>query len=122
MSLILIVEDDSDVRASLAEALADEGYHVASAVDGLDALRYLRQVEVLPRLILLDMMMPRMDGYEFRAAQVSEAALADIPVALVTADAQAGSKASDLRADGFLKKPIKLDDLLSLVERLAGLP
>jgi two-component system response regulator MprA len=116
------VEDDADVRATLVEVLEDEGYRVATAVDGLDALRYLNAAAVLPRLILLDIMMPRMDGIAFRAEQVKVKNLARIPVAVVSADDQAARKASKLHVEGFLQKPVKLVDLLSLVERLAGLP
>jgi two-component system chemotaxis response regulator CheY len=122
LSPILIVEDDADVRATLVEVLEDEGYRVATAVDGLDALRYLNAAAVLPRLILLDIMMPRMDGIAFRAEQVKVKNLASIPVAVVSADDQAARKAAKLRVEGFLQKPVKLLDLLSLVERLAGLP
>lgn len=122
MSPILIVEDDADVRDTLVEVLEDEGYRVATAADGIDALAYLQDAVVLPRLILLDIMMPRMDGITFRAEQVKKANLARIPVAVVSADDQAGKNASLLRVAGFLRKPIKLVDLLALVERLAGLP
>jgi two-component system, chemotaxis family, chemotaxis protein CheY len=122
LSPILIVEDDADVRETLVEVLEDEGYRVTTAVDGLDALAYLRRTPELPRLILLDIMMPRMDGIAFRAEQVKEAGLANIPVAVVSADDQASSKASTLRANGFLRKPVKLGDLLALVQKLAGSP
>lgn len=123
MSPILIVEDDPDVRASLVEVLEDEGYRVETAGDGAEALNYLRGANAdLPRLILLDMMMPRMDGFQFRAEQSSDMVLSRIPVAVVTADDQAGRKASALGVNGYLRKPVQLLDLLALVEKLAGLP
>jgi two-component system, chemotaxis family, chemotaxis protein CheY len=123
MSPILIVEDDPDVRASLVEVLEDEGYLVATAGDGAEALDYLRGASSnLPCLILLDMMMPRMDGFQFRAEQSSDRVLSRIPVAVVTADEQAGKRASALGVNGFLRKPVQLTDLLALVEKLAGLP
>lgn len=123
MSPILIVEDDPDVRASLVEVLEDEGYRVETASDGAEALDYLRGApDELPRLILLDMMMPKMDGFEFRAAQSSDTLLSRIPVAVVTADDQAGRRAAALGANGYLRKPVQLVDLLALVEKLAGLP
>jgi len=122
MSPILIVEDDPDVRASLVEVLEDEGYRVATAGDGVEALHYLRGAPALPRLILLDMMMPHMDGFQFRAAQSSDSVLSQIPVAVVTADDQAGRRATALGVNGYLRKPVQLTDLLALVEKLAGLP
>ena len=123
MSPILIVEDDPDVRASLVEVLEDEGYRVQTAGDGAEALDYLRGANVdLPRLILLDMMMPKMDGFQFRAAQSSDTMLSRIPVAVVTADDQAGRRAAALGVNGYLRKPVQLVDLLALVEKLAGLP
>jgi CheY-like chemotaxis protein len=67
-------------------------------------------------------MMPRMDGAAFRAEQVKESLLADIPVAVVSADDQADSAARTLHVSGFLRKPVKLVDLLALVQRLAGSP
>ncbi len=118
---VLVVEDDADVRQSLVEVLEDEGYEVAAAGDGLEALDYLHAAQK-PRLILLDLMMPRMDGFQFRAAQQNDQSLAEIPVAVVSADEQGGSKATALRASGYLRKPVKLADLLALVARLAGDP
>jgi two-component system response regulator MprA len=121
VSAILVVEDDLDVRLSLVEVLEDEGYSVASASDGVEALDYLR-VRPAPRLILLDLMMPRMDGFQFRSAQMNDRAIAEIPVAVVTADERVGQRALAMAAHGFLRKPVKLTDLLALVQRLAGLP
>src|SRR5215470_5158197 len=122
MGPILVVEDDHDVQSSLVEVLEDEGYTVATADDGAEALAYLRVASILPRLIVLDIMMPRMDGLQFRAAQSSDPILAKIPVAVVTADERAARKAAALGVDGHLRKPVQLDVLLTLVARLAGKP
>ena len=122
MGPILVVEDDPDVRASLVEVLEDEGYRVDTAGDGVEALAYLRGAALPPRLILLDIMMPRMDGFQFRTAQSSDPALSPIPVAVVTADEHAARKATAHGVHGFLRKPVQLEDLLRLVAKLAGRP
>ena len=113
---ILLVEDDFDVREALAETLRDEGYAVECAVDGAQALDYLR-AGARPGLILLDLMMPRMSGSEFRMAQKVDPQLADLPVVLISADGQMEEKARTLETHGAIKKPIDVDELLSTVER-----
>lgn len=112
---ILIVEDDRDIRESLAEALTDEGYDVDCAADGLDALERLQAAAALPRLILLDLMMPRMNGAEFREAVLKDDRWKAIPVVLLTADAQARAKAQALAVNAYLVKPVKLADLFRAV-------
>ena len=113
---ILLVEDDFDVREALAETLRDEGYRVECAVDGEQALDYLR-AGGKPGLILLDLMMPRMSGTEFRMVQKVDPQLADLPVVLISADGRMEEKALTLETDGAIKKPIDVDELLSTVER-----
>jgi CheY-like chemotaxis protein len=113
---ILLVEDDFDVREALAETLRDEGYEVACASDGEEALEYLRAGR-RPGLILLDLMMPRMSGSEFRMVQKVDPALRHIPVVLLSADGRMEEKARVLETDGAIKKPIDLPDLLSAIER-----
>jgi CheY-like chemotaxis protein len=114
--LILVVDDDLDIRDTLADVLRDAGYRIALAGDGLEALAYLRTHEP-PDLILLDWMMPRCDGASFRAAQISEPALAAIPVVLLTADAHVTRAGHPSNAGGFLRKPVQLAELLRMVER-----
>lgn len=115
-SPVLIVEDDAAVGTSLLEALREEGYAADWVTNGRDALAYLR-ARPAPRLILLDLMMPVMDGQEFRAEQLRDPALAGIPVVVLSGDGRAPEKASGLNADGFLRKPVTLETLLALVER-----
>lgn len=117
---ILVVDDDRDIRETMADALGDEGYEVRRAVDGLDALEQLRATPTLPHLILLDLMMPRMNGAEFRAAILQDDRLKTIPVVLITADAQTRAKAGALAVDGVLLKPVKLADLFRAIS--AALP
>jgi len=120
--LILIVEDDLDVSRLLAEILEAEGYRTATAANGSEALNHLRKNSHYPDLILLDMMMPVMDGWKFREEQQKLPALASIPVLTVTADGDARGKAASIQAAGYLSKPLQIDSLLDEVERICGLP
>jgi CheY-like chemotaxis protein len=116
---ILVVEDDTDVREALVEALSEQGYVVASATDGKEALASLR-AGARPGLILLDLMMPRMNGTEFRLAQRRDPDLAHIPVILLSADGAISEKATALETAGFIRKPIDLGELLGMIERVGG--
>lgn len=113
---ILVVEDDPDLRETLADALAVAGYDVSSACDGLEALARLNAAAP-PDLILLDLEMPNMNGVEFRHAQLASEALASIPVAIVTADVEGPAKAKALGAPVLLK-PLRLPQLLSAIPRV----
>jgi CheY-like chemotaxis protein len=113
---ILVVEDDTDIREALMGILAEEGYAVLGAADGRQALDVLRD-GARPTLILLDLMMPFMNGWQFRAEQKLDAALSDIPVVVISADANVKQKAESLDAVGYLKKPVELDALLEVVQR-----
>jgi CheY-like chemotaxis protein len=101
----------------LALLLETEGYAVQSAANGREALAHLRG-RARPDLILLDLMMPVMSGWEFREAQKADPALADIPVVIVSAASEVGQKAVALQAAGYLQKPVDADHLLVLVRRL----
>jgi CheY-like chemotaxis protein len=116
--LVMIVEDDRDVREAVAEVLTDCGYHTIEAANGEEALMWLRVIDLSPCLILLDIMMPIMDGWQFRAAQRSEPALAAIPVVVLTAHGSPQETARAMDAAGFLRKPVQLDALLQMVDRL----
>jgi CheY-like chemotaxis protein len=113
---ILIVEDDKDIRDGLAEILEDEGYVVVHATNGVEGLKYLR-AGGRPALILLDLMMPIMDGWQFRTEQLMDPVLAPIPVIVLTADGDALPKASLLQAVCGLPKPVRLKDLMAAVQR-----
>ena len=113
---ILIVEDDTAGREALAAYLESEGYHVLEAEHGEAALRTLH-TNTGVCLILLDLYMPRMNGWAFRAEQLRDARFAAIPVVVVSADATVGQKAADLGAAGYLAKPIDFDRLLGFLRR-----
>jgi CheY-like chemotaxis protein len=110
---ILIIDDDAASREALAEVLTDEGYKVATASDGADGLAYLEQGH-RPKVILLDLMMPGLDGWDFRAEQKRSADFAQIPVIAISA----AGKLMD--ADHTLRKPIDVDVLLNLLRTVVA--
>ena len=116
MATILVVEDNDDVREMMAVTLELEGHHAVTAANGREALDMLRR-GLEPSLILLDLMMPVMNGFQFREEQRGDPALADIPVVVITADVNARSKAEGLGAAGFIQKPVKIQPLLDMIEQ-----
>jgi CheY-like chemotaxis protein len=115
--LILVVEDDAATREVVRDVLDGEGYCVVTAANGYEALAELRARSSRPSVILLDLKMPIMDGWAFRGEQLKDRSLRAIPVVVLSADAAARAKAVWLRAAGYLRKPLRLDDLLRTVER-----
>jgi CheY-like chemotaxis protein len=111
---VLIVEDDADLREMMAQLLALEGYVATTVANGLEALEYLERGDK-PNVILLDLMMPVMDGWEFRRQQQSDPAVAHVPVIILSAIDQ--RRAADVDAVAFLKKPLDFDRLLELVRQ-----
>jgi CheY-like chemotaxis protein len=111
---VLIIEDDADLRDMMAQLLRLEGFDAMTAANGREALDYLRGHRP-PTVILLDLMMPVMDGWQFRREQQRDAELADVPVIVLSALDQA--RAADLATNAFLKKPLDFDRLLELVRR-----
>jgi CheY-like chemotaxis protein len=109
---VLIVEDDEDLREMMAQLLTLEGFQTATVANGREALEYLHQA-AKPDVILLDLMMPVMDGWEFRRQQQADPALAPVPVIVLSALDQ--NRTTNLDATAFLKKPLDFDRLLSLV-------
>jgi CheY-like chemotaxis protein len=116
MASILVVEDDPDTRDMLERFLELEGFDVRTAANGLIALEAL-QTDNAHCVILLDLMMPVMNGWQFRQAQASDPRLAGIPVVVVTA---AGSREDipAIEADGWVSKPVDFDRLLATIEPL----
>ena len=115
---ILVVEDDNSIRELLVELLQSEGYHVSSAVNGLEGLKYL-QTQSNPDLILIDLMMPVMDGYSFRSEQLKNPDWAKIPVVVMSAEANAKEKMRSYDISAFLSKPVELDTILKTVEQFS---
>jgi CheY-like chemotaxis protein len=117
---VLLIEDDFLLRELVTMTLAGEGYMVATARDGEDAFQRLRHYE-RPHLILLDLMMPGMDGWCFRRRQKEDPELARIPVVVISAVADVEENASSLGASGYLQKPVETGQLLEVVRRCCGL-
>jgi CheY-like chemotaxis protein len=112
---VLVVDDDDDLRDSFRDVLEDEGYQVLTACNGYEALRTLHS-EPPPAVILLDLMMPVMNGWQFRNAQKLYPRLASIPVVIVTAGLHGDTATHDLAAHRCLKKPVSVEDLLEAVQ------
>jgi CheY-like chemotaxis protein len=111
---ILIVEDDDSIREAMTEMLEMEGYNTFAAVNGQDALALLKDNIPKPCLVLLDMMMPIMNGREFLDEMMKDAILAPIPVLIVSANVEPSNTKGSI---GFLKKPVDIDTVLAVVSR-----
>ena len=111
---ILVVEDDPAAREALVGLLQHEGYATESVDDGSQALARLRDAP-RPSLVLLDLMLPVMDGFEFRVQQLQDPTLAQIPVIVLSGGGDLARKAPVLRADAYLAKPADAEVLLPLV-------
>lgn len=112
---VLVVDDDRDSREAMAEALSLEGYSVTTAANGAEALAHLR-TGYRPHAILLDLMMPGVDGWDFRTEQKRDATLAKIPVIVISGV----GKLVDV--EYLLRKPIELAELRALLRRITGSP
>jgi CheY-like chemotaxis protein len=110
---VLIVEDDADLREMMVQILSLEGVDAATATNGQEALDYLRGRDA-PKVILLDLMMPVMDGWEFQRERRRDPALADVPVVVLSALDE--TRAADAATHEFLKKPLDFDRLLQIVK------
>lgn len=114
---ILVVDDDVDIRDTLRDALETGGYSTVTAENGRDALDKLATMK-RPCLILLDLMMPVMDGLEFLTVGLTTQAIVGVPVVVITAYDHLAARATESTA--ILKKPIDLDVLMTWVERFCG--
>lgn len=117
---ILVIEDDLAIRGLLVDVLGDEGYSVRAVGDGEEALALLETWQ--PSLIILDQLMPRMDGAAFRAIQRTRPELAAIPTILLSAARDLSEQGSALDVTATMPKPFNLDDLLALATRLLAVP
>jgi CheY-like chemotaxis protein len=113
---ILIVEDDAALREALSQVLSDEGYDLLSARDGLEAVNCLKKGH-RPDIILLDLSMPVVNGWEFRMFQKRDPELAHIPVILITAGGYSREEVAWLEPSALISKPLDLPRLLSTIRR-----
>ena len=116
---ILLIEDDTDVRNTLADLLHQAGYLVATVEDGRQAMQYLRDHRP-PRLMILDLLMPFMDGFEFRRETLAEPSLAAIPVIVTTALSAEYRRENVLQATDYFTKPLDVKRLLESIRRCCG--
>jgi CheY-like chemotaxis protein len=121
--VILVVDDDDDIRTAVEEVLQGEGYATEGAPNGKKALEILRSSNDPPALVLLDLMMPEMDGWQLLVHMSEDAALCQIPVALMSAhpsirQAFEGDRKKLVGTSMLLPKPLNLLRLLSLVNRV----
>jgi two-component system chemotaxis response regulator CheY len=110
--VVLVVDDDPDILEALSEILEAEGFEVRRAKNGLEALDRLAPP---PDLVLLDLMMPVMDGWEFAHKMRQKNECGRVPIIVLSADRNVGSKAKEIGAVGHLAKPFELNDLLDMV-------
>jgi signal transduction histidine kinase len=115
---VLVIDDETDVRESIVDALQTSGYRAIAAADGREGLRRLRACE--PDLVVLDLSMPVMDGWQFRFAQKQDPAIATTPVIAISALESAAVAKID--ADDYLRKPFAADAILAAVDKLAISP
>jgi CheY-like chemotaxis protein len=114
---ILVVDDDPAIRDVVADILESSDYAVQRAVDGADALAKIRQDQ--PAAVLLDLMLPLMDGWDFLRSCREDPPCARVPIVVMSAARDARAVADELGARAFLAKPFELDTMLSVVERVA---
>ncbi len=116
--MVMVVDDDADVRDGVAELLRYRGFTVTMAENGAEALDLLR-AGMRPRLVLLDLRMPVMDGETFCNILQEDPSLASIPVCVISSDTGRAVKLIRSGASGFLRKPVDVQDLLKTLEHLA---
>jgi CheY-like chemotaxis protein len=119
MSTVLIVDDDPEIREALTDALEGRGYDVLVASHGREALDLLRNSPTVPCLIVLDLMMPNMDGFEFISEQKLDPKIADIPVVIITAG-QHPKGPKVVEAVDVLHKPFARERLMKVVQEHCG--
>jgi two-component system chemotaxis response regulator CheY len=117
LRVVLVVDDDPDALDAIASILEDAGYEALRAANGLEALRQLGDHKGRCDLILLDLLMPVMNGWDFRRKQRQVPAFADIPVLLMSAGAHMATVSGELNAAGYVTKPVEMSDLIAAVQR-----
>jgi CheY-like chemotaxis protein len=116
---ILVVDDDEDMRTMLCIVLAAEGYRAVGAANGEEALRLLRS-DGPPSLMLVDLMMPRMNGEDLMRAMTQDPSLARIPIAIISGQVTTRSSTQTPRVIARLVKPVELEELLTVVQQFAS--
>jgi CheY-like chemotaxis protein len=117
---VLVVDDEPAIREMLQDVLSSEGHEVITAGDGVAALHALRDGGPRPCMILLDLMMPRMNGWDFAGELRADEQLQDIPFVIIAANPRFAADAPHLGASRWLGKPLQLDDLIETVDELCA--
>ena len=110
--MILVVDDEPAIAEVIGSVLEDEGYSVTTAADGVAALDVLRDASPLPCMAFLDLMMPRMNGWELRPAMLADPVLSEVPVVIISAFA--AEDMGSLRSVAVVQKPFQLDQIVDL--------
>jgi CheY-like chemotaxis protein len=116
--LVLVVDDDQDIRDTMAQLLEHQAYTVATAANGAEALALLR-AGLRPKLVLLDLWMPVMDGETFYSIVRDDPTLSEIPICIISADAARAVRLTKSDTSAFLEKPVHFEDLLRALERIS---
>lgn len=114
---VMIIEDSKDIQSLIGELYSGKGYRVECASNGQEALDKLKSSAELPALILLDIGMPVMDGFQFRVEQEKDSVLTEIPVVVLTGDVDAEAQSIRMGAHGHLRKPFSAKTLFNTVEK-----
>jgi CheY-like chemotaxis protein len=116
-AFVMVVDDDTDLRETLMEVLQDNEFRVVGAANGQEALDLIHSAAQRPCVILLDLMMPIMDGKAFYSALRNEPELSQIPVIVLSAHANVEAVLADVAVEAKLSKPVDIEPLLALVKR-----
>jgi CheY-like chemotaxis protein len=116
--LVMVIDDDADIREMIKVLLEVDGYRAVTAIDGVDAMEQLRAGQQ-PALILVDLMMPRMDGEQFIVA-LRRGGWTTVPVIVMSGHNVSGTRAGKFRGHPCLTKPVEIDDLMAVVHRFVG--
>ena len=117
---ILLIEDDLDINEAIQSILKDENFNVDAVFNGKEALEYLKNSHHNPSLILIDLMMPLMNGLQFREAQLQDPRIANIPTVMLSASNNF-EDINKLKFQGYLPKPLDLDTLINIVRKFIKL-
>jgi CheY-like chemotaxis protein len=118
-AFVCVIDDDKDIRDAIRFILEMEGFHVREASDGAEGLARIREDHGVC-LVLLDLMMPKMSGWEFRKRQLQDPELASIPVCVLSGGIGVAEHATQLHANHYIVKPVDLGELVGTVRRFCG--
>jgi CheY-like chemotaxis protein len=119
LSMVLLIDNDRGFQNVLTRVLSLEGYDLQCAANGAEGLKWLSRCTELPELVLLDLVLPVLDGWQFLAQKARNPRLADIPVVIISASEEIGKKAKAAGATAVMGKPFTIEALLNVIEGFA---